>query len=100
MIFRNTYNPVTHKDKNGDAYLDLLDLTDKLSGPNSLDFSEPIKENVKNWFRSTFDVNLMLNYITLVNFAGSWDGEFFLSFYLFFILVYFFLYRFFYFLFF
>lgn len=67
---KRTYDLETHKSWGG--WDNIVNLTDMLQGPNTLDFSEanPVAQA---WFRSNFDVNLMLNYITLVNWGGAWD---------------------------
>lgn len=49
----------------------VLEITDKLDGPNKI----PIEELAayRDYFNENFDVNMMLNYITLINWGGAWD---------------------------
>eukprot|EP01114_Cavostelium_apophysatum_P007864 TRINITY_DN2006_c0_g1_i1.p1 TRINITY_DN2006_c0_g1~~TRINITY_DN2006_c0_g1_i1.p1 ORF type:complete len:1025 (-),score=236.67 TRINITY_DN2006_c0_g1_i1:51-2726(-) len=70
---QNSYNIETHS--SWVNYTDLVDLTDHLSGDSSFDWEDPavLAGAAKTWFKNTFDVNLMLNYIALIDYAGAWD---------------------------
>eukprot|EP01114_Cavostelium_apophysatum_P020390 TRINITY_DN6818_c0_g1_i3.p1 TRINITY_DN6818_c0_g1~~TRINITY_DN6818_c0_g1_i3.p1 ORF type:complete len:928 (-),score=208.89 TRINITY_DN6818_c0_g1_i3:125-2908(-) len=69
---QEAYSLDTHKSWAG--HEEIVMLSDILGGgPNSMDFSDPMPAESKAWLEQTFDVNLMLNYLVLVNWAGAWD---------------------------
>eukprot|EP01114_Cavostelium_apophysatum_P005296 TRINITY_DN1610_c0_g1_i1.p1 TRINITY_DN1610_c0_g1~~TRINITY_DN1610_c0_g1_i1.p1 ORF type:complete len:1083 (-),score=286.17 TRINITY_DN1610_c0_g1_i1:32-3280(-) len=68
--FTLTYDLETNK--GWGPHDNIANITSYLYGPNQLTFSETNTE-ARSWFNENFDVNLMLNYISLMSWAGSWD---------------------------
>eukprot|EP01114_Cavostelium_apophysatum_P020426 TRINITY_DN683_c0_g1_i3.p1 TRINITY_DN683_c0_g1~~TRINITY_DN683_c0_g1_i3.p1 ORF type:complete len:1225 (-),score=213.29 TRINITY_DN683_c0_g1_i3:19-3693(-) len=69
----NAYGLDTHK--SWAPYDGMIGITDVVGyGPNMIDFdTQQISAEGKAWLSSTFDVNMILNYLVLVNWAGAWD---------------------------